>query len=629
MKKKNMLTRFGKFIGMMAIAIAAVSFTKLDVQAEESSEDDSYMGISFEDAVEDDSTAILSDGDLYIGSDAKASIRSANYTQRSGIDVSKWNTITDWNAVRSSGIEFVFVKVAGRDRTDGSLYTDSKYDEYIKGAQAAGLKVGVYFFSQALNEAEAVEEADYTLGIVQNYNIQLPVIMDYEWTSGNRLENGGDVASRTATIKAFLSRITSYGYAAGLYSSDYTIATYMDGASIAANYKMWVARYGANNGYPSKEPTYYTGAYDFWQYTSRGTSDIVAGVSGFIDCDYWYDDGTISGKNYAAVFNADYYAAHNPDVVAGYGSEPAALLRHFIENGMAEGRQGCESFNVLSYYNQYPDLRNAFGKNWTALYNHYMTAGVFEGRNGTGYESTMVGYKTVYNGVDYAAVYDFNYYYENNADVASVFGWNESTVLEHFVQSGMYEGRQAKSTFNLNSYKYKNYDLRLQFGDDNIQYYEHYISCGKSEGRVATGYENAKWTDNFCVMYRMYNPNSGEHFYTTSVAEKRNLVSAGWNFEGRAWVAPKSGTAVYRVYNPNAGDHHYTTNYAEVQNLVAAGWNYEGIGWYSDTSEATPLYRLYNPNAVAGAHHFTTNAAEKDALVSVGWKYEGIAWYGL
>lgn len=627
MKQRKLWTRFGKFVGMMAIAVAAVSFTKMDVHAE-GTDDGSYMGISYEDAVEDDSVAIVSDGELYIGSDAKAAIRSSSYTQRSGIDVSKWQnraTINqtgsdiNWSAVKNSGIEFVIVKVAGRNKTDGSIYTDAYYDSNIRGAASAGIKVGVYFFSQALNEAEAIEEANYTLSIVQNYNIQLPVIMDYEWTEGDRLENGGDVASRTATVKAFLSRVTSYGYAAGLYSSDYTIATYLDGNSIAAYYKMWVANY-------SSFPRYYTGSVDFHQYSSKGS---VSGIYGNVDLDYWYDDGTISGKNYAAVFNAEYYALNNPDVLAAVGPEPAALLKHFIDCGMAEGRQGCATFNVKSYYNQYPDLRNAFGKNWVSLYNHFMSAGVFEGRNGTGYENTMLGYQTTYEGVNYAAVYDFNYYYKNNADVASALGWDETKLLQHFVDCGMAEGRQASASFNLNSYKYANYDLRVQFGNDNKQYYMHYITNGKAEGRVSTGYENATWTDDFCIMYRMYNPNSGEHFYTMNASEKDYLVSVGWNYEGRAWVAPNSGNAVYRLYNPVAGDHHYTTNYAEVEYLKAVGWNYEGIGWYSDSNNATPLYRLYNPNAVTGAHHFTTNAAERDFLVSTGWNYEGIAWYGL
>ena len=131
-------------------------------------------------------------------------------------------------------------------------------------------------------------------------------------------------------------------------------------------------------------------------------------------------------------------------------------------------------------------------------------------------------------------------------------------------------------------------------------------------------------------MYRLYNPNSGEHFYTAAAGEKDNLVSVGWQYEGLGWTAPtKSNTPVYRLYNPNAGDHHYTMNYAEAINLVNVGWNYEGIGWYSDTNNTTPLYRQYNANAVAGSHNYTTNIEENDFLVSNGWSPEGIAWYGL
>ncbi len=133
----------------------------------------------------------------------------------------------------------------------------------------------------------------------------------------------------------------------------------------------------------------------------------------------------------------------------------------------------------------------------------------------------------------------------------------------------------------------------------------------------------------YVSMYRMYNPNSGEHFYTSNEAEKNNLVSVGWVYEGIAWNALKiSDTPVYRLYNPNAGDHHYTTSVTERDNLIDVGWQYEGIGWYSDSSEGQVLYRLYNPNAIAGAHHYTTSAAERDNLISLGWQYEGIAWYG-
>ena len=128
-------------------------------------------------------------------------------------------------------------------------------------------------------------------------------------------------------------------------------------------------------------------------------------------------------------------------------------------------------------------------------------------------------------------------------------------------------------------------------------------------------------------MYRCYNPNSGEHFYTASAGERDQIVSVGWRYEGIGWYAPTSGKPVYRLYNPNAGDHHYTVSVSERESLVSLGWRYEGVGWQSGGS--TPLYREYNPNAVAGAHNYTSSEGENDWLVSLGWRYEGIAWYGV
>ena len=134
-------------------------------------------------------------------------------------------------------------------------------------------------------------------------------------------------------------------------------------------------------------------------------------------------------------------------------------------------------------------------------------------------------------------------------------------------------------------------------------------------------------------MYRLYNPNSGEHFYTGSLEEKDNLVTAGWNYEGIAWNAPtKSGDPVYRLYNPNSGDHHYTMSAVEREMLVGYGWKYEGVCWNSVSprdKSAVPLFRMYNPNADCGSHHYTTSAEERDNLVAVGWILEGIGWFGM
>lgn len=131
-------------------------------------------------------------------------------------------------------------------------------------------------------------------------------------------------------------------------------------------------------------------------------------------------------------------------------------------------------------------------------------------------------------------------------------------------------------------------------------------------------------------MYRLYNPNSSEHFYTADHNEQQYLIKAGWKDEGIGWTAPTlSKTPVYRLYNKNAGDHHYTMDEKEKDELVKAGWTYEKIGWYSDDAKGTPLYRQYNPNAKAGSHNYTIDKKENDYLVKAGWKAEGISWYGL
>ena len=130
-------------------------------------------------------------------------------------------------------------------------------------------------------------------------------------------------------------------------------------------------------------------------------------------------------------------------------------------------------------------------------------------------------------------------------------------------------------------------------------------------------------------MYCMYNPNSGEHFYTEDSNEKDHLVSVGWNYEGIGWVAPSSGDKVYRLYNPNGGEHHYTLDSGEKDMLVNAGWNDEGVGWYSDTSKTVPVYRQYNPNAFSCNHNYSTDGSEKAYLISIGWHDENVGWYAL
>ena len=137
-------------------------------------------------------------------------------------------------------------------------------------------------------------------------------------------------------------------------------------------------------------------------------------------------------------------------------------------------------------------------------------------------------------------------------------------------------------------------------------------------------------TCNDTAVYRVYNRNSGLHHYTTSDAERVQLVAAGWSDEGTAFCAVGSGddgTSVYGLYNPNDGNHMYTIDGKERRDLINAGWNNEGVGWQIPADGNVPVYRLYNPGS--GEHIYTTNFAEYQRVGTAGWHQEGIAWYSL
>lgn len=203
-----------------------------------------------------------SDGSLVVGSGTM------------GIDVSKWNGSIDWNAVKNSGVSYVIIRVGYRGSSQGALIEDPTFKTNIKGATAAGLKVGVYFFTQAVDEVEAVQEASMVLDRISGYKISYPVFLDVE-SSGGRGDKI-DSATRTAVCKAFCSTIQNAGYTSGIYANKTWLTSKMD-ASALSSYKIWLAQYAAN-------PTY-TGRYDLWQYKSTGK---VSGISGNVDLNLSY-----------------------------------------------------------------------------------------------------------------------------------------------------------------------------------------------------------------------------------------------------------------------------------------------------------------------------------------------------
>ncbi len=185
-----------------------------------------------------------------------------------GIDVSSWNGEIDWELVRASGIEFAIIRCGYRGYTTGSLVEDKYFMQNIIGANEAGVKVGLYFFTQAISEVEAVEEASMVITLCRDYQVDLPIFIDTESTGGNGRADGLDKATRTLVCKAFCETIESAGYRSGVYASKNWINQMLDYSQLT-KYLTWLAEY--------KEAPTYTGDYQFWQYTSNGWVDGVIG----------------------------------------------------------------------------------------------------------------------------------------------------------------------------------------------------------------------------------------------------------------------------------------------------------------------------------------------------------------
>lgn len=195
-----------------------------------------------------------------------------------GIDVSKWNKDIDWEKVKAAGVEFAIIRCGYRGSKTGALVEDPYFAKNIKGATDAGVRVGIYFFTQAVTPVEAVEEASMVLMLSKQHKISYPLFIDTEGAGGNGRADGLDKETRTAVCKAFCETIENAGYTAGVYASKSWLMNNLDTEQLTS-YSTWLAQY-------SSQPTY-EGEYDMWQYTSAGKID---GISTLVDYNVSYMD---------------------------------------------------------------------------------------------------------------------------------------------------------------------------------------------------------------------------------------------------------------------------------------------------------------------------------------------------
>ncbi|PWJ68783.1 GH25 family lysozyme M1 (1,4-beta-N-acetylmuramidase) [Ruminococcaceae bacterium R-25] len=214
------------------------------------------------------------------------------YNYELGIDISEFQGDINWTKVKNDGIKFAFIRCGGRGYTKGTCYEDKKFGQNVKRAQAAGVKVGVYFFSQAITVAEAVEEASLTIAMCKNYNIDLPVVMDWETGSGYRTQPlKGELFAQV--IDAYCTLIKQNGYTPCVYlcTDDINNRLGKYSGQILGKYKLWYA-YPYSCYWPAsksfKSNYYQTGdtipprsfAFEYWQYSWHGK---VAGIGTEVD----------------------------------------------------------------------------------------------------------------------------------------------------------------------------------------------------------------------------------------------------------------------------------------------------------------------------------------------------------
>ena len=210
--------------------------------------------------------------------------RFANAKKHLGIDVSKHNGKIDWKEVKKAGVEFAIIRVGYRGVESGALGGDPYALENLREAKAAGIKVGVYFYSQALNEREGEEEARYAVDVVKKsgVSLDLPVFMDYEYyttTSGRLALAHISKDTATAAALAFYRRVEQEGYRSGIYASKSFFYEQLHPDQL--HEPVWLAHY---NTY-----TNYTGSFNLWQYSSTGHVPGIQEGKGNVDMNVWYE----------------------------------------------------------------------------------------------------------------------------------------------------------------------------------------------------------------------------------------------------------------------------------------------------------------------------------------------------
>ena len=220
----------------------------------------------------------------YTGSTYSHNSKFDNSVMVNGLDVSIYQKTINWQQAKADGIDFAIIRVGGRGYgAEGKMYSDDNFKKNIQGAKSAGMMVGIYFFSQAIDEMEAIAEARYSVELMHEagiYELDLPIFMDYEFSGGSagRLTKAKlSKTKATKVAKAFCEEVKLLGYKPGIYANLNFLNNTINGAALGKEYPIWVAQYYSQCDYKND--------YTWWQYASSGK---VTGINARNDCNFWY-----------------------------------------------------------------------------------------------------------------------------------------------------------------------------------------------------------------------------------------------------------------------------------------------------------------------------------------------------
>lgn len=286
-----------------------------------------------------------------------------------GIDVSYHQGNINWSNVKAAGIDFAILRLGYRGYSNGSLVTDSKFAAYMQDAISVGMPLGVYFWTEAINVDEAVQEAQYVIDKLAPYkaSITMPVVIDWELNSNSR-HGGLSKETNTTICTAFCDLIKQNGYTPMIYANISDLNNNLDGVGLSQKYEIWVARY--NNIVNNATANFY-GNYSMWQYSSSGS---VNGISTKVDMNYWYTMGSPSSPVFSHGTTQSAISTPTPDDVDSLDDVENLSAKSYAKKLVlswddVEDADGYQIYRKDSYNGSYKKVKQISGADTTTWTN--------------------------------------------------------------------------------------------------------------------------------------------------------------------------------------------------------------------------------------------------------------------